>query len=239
MAEYFATRYPAVRLLLAGRSKSKLEAVRAELAQRHPSAAASVAVAVADTGDQASVDAAVRAGRVVLSTAGPFMLHGRSVVDACVRAKRDYMDITGEPPYVRDLIDSYHARAASDGTRIIPCMGFDSVVRPPPPQSSPPRKLSRPINFYALVPSIPAAYRSGGLPRGKEAARQGAPCARRAHHHSRARQRIGRHDWCATIDCLIDWGLGWTGPVLLAISPTSRGSVLASARPQTRNQPPP
>jgi short subunit dehydrogenase-like uncharacterized protein len=28
---------------------------------------------------------------------------------------------------VRDLIDRYHDRAATEGTRIIPCCGFDSV----------------------------------------------------------------------------------------------------------------
>jgi short subunit dehydrogenase-like uncharacterized protein len=38
-----------------------------------------------------------------------------------------YVDITGETPWVKTLIDRYHAQAATDGTRIIPCCGFDSV----------------------------------------------------------------------------------------------------------------
>ena len=38
-----------------------------------------------------------------------------------------YVDITGETPWVRGLIDRHHAQAARDGTRIIPCCGFDSV----------------------------------------------------------------------------------------------------------------
>jgi short subunit dehydrogenase-like uncharacterized protein len=44
-----------------------------------------------------------------------------------VRFKTHYVDITGETVWVRDLIDRYHRQAASDGTRIIPFCGFDSV----------------------------------------------------------------------------------------------------------------
>jgi short subunit dehydrogenase-like uncharacterized protein len=49
------------------------------------------------------------------------------LVDACVRLRTHYVDITGETPWVKTLIDRYHAQAATDGTRIIPCCGFDSV----------------------------------------------------------------------------------------------------------------
>src|SRR5262249_15135436 len=65
--------------------------------------------------------------RVMLTTAGPFALYGNAIVDACVRFKTHYADITGETTWVRDLIDRYHNRAAADGTRIIPICGFDSV----------------------------------------------------------------------------------------------------------------
>jgi short subunit dehydrogenase-like uncharacterized protein len=37
------------------------------------------------------------------------------------------VDITGETPWVRELIDRHHTQAAREGTRIIPCCGFDSV----------------------------------------------------------------------------------------------------------------
>jgi short subunit dehydrogenase-like uncharacterized protein len=48
-------------------------------------------------------------------------------VAACVQHGTHYVDITGETPWVRGLIDRHHAQAAADGTRIIPCCGFDSV----------------------------------------------------------------------------------------------------------------
>jgi short subunit dehydrogenase-like uncharacterized protein len=62
-----------------------------------------------------------------LTTAGPFALYGNALVDACVHFRTHYVDITGETPWVRTLIDRYQVQAAAEGTRIIPCCGFDSV----------------------------------------------------------------------------------------------------------------
>ncbi|MBD2020313.1 saccharopine dehydrogenase NADP-binding domain-containing protein, partial [Leptolyngbya sp. FACHB-36] len=109
-----------VRWAIAGRNRQKLEAVREEVG-------AAVDVLVADSQDQPAIDAIVSQTRVLLTTAGPFALYGNALVDACVRFKTHYVDITGETPWVRTLIDRYHTQAASDGTRIIPCCGFDSV----------------------------------------------------------------------------------------------------------------
>jgi hypothetical protein len=57
----------------------------------------------------------------------PLGFSGDAVVDACVRSRTHYVDITGETAWVRGLIDRYHARCAAEGTRIIPFCGFDSV----------------------------------------------------------------------------------------------------------------
>jgi short subunit dehydrogenase-like uncharacterized protein len=120
--KYFAN-HPDVKSLrwaIAGRSRQKLEAVRDEIG-------VTVDVLVADSQNQTEIDAIVSQTRVILTTAGPFALYGTAIVDACVRFKTHYVDITGETPWVRTLIDRYHAQAALDGTRIIPCCGFDSV----------------------------------------------------------------------------------------------------------------
>jgi short subunit dehydrogenase-like uncharacterized protein len=63
----------------------------------------------------------------VLTTAGPFALHGDKLVAACVQERTDYVDITGESPWVATLIERFHAQAEKDGTRIIPFCGFDSI----------------------------------------------------------------------------------------------------------------
>jgi short subunit dehydrogenase-like uncharacterized protein len=120
--QYFASHTASEQIswAIAGRNRQKLEAVRDALGL-------TVDVLVAESQDQQAIDAIVSQSRVLLTTAGPFALYGNALVDACVRFKTHYVDITGETPWVRKLIDRYHTQAAADGTRIIPCCGFDSV----------------------------------------------------------------------------------------------------------------
>jgi len=123
VAEYLARAAPGLRWAIAGRNREKLEAVRAGLG----AGAAAVPVLIADSADRPSLDRIARAARVVCSTVGPFTLHGRELVAACVEAGTDYCDSTGEPQFVRAMIDLHHARARETGARIVPCCGFDSV----------------------------------------------------------------------------------------------------------------
>jgi short subunit dehydrogenase-like uncharacterized protein len=121
---YFAAHAPpGLRWALAGRHREKLKAARAAA----PGPSQPAEVLLADSGDPTSVDAVVSRARVVLSTAGPFALYGTPVVDACVRFRTHYVDITGETPWVADLIARHQARAAEASVRIIPFCGFDSV----------------------------------------------------------------------------------------------------------------
>jgi short subunit dehydrogenase-like uncharacterized protein len=121
---YFAQHAPPrLRWALAGRNEYKLRAARDAAGAR----AANAGLIVADAGDEAALGALAARARVVLSTAGPFALHGSALVAACVEHGTHYCDITGETTWVKQIIDAHHARAASDGTRIVPCCGFDSV----------------------------------------------------------------------------------------------------------------
>ena len=120
---YFAEHGAKVSWALAGRSAGRLESVR----KRAGAGAAGAGILVADAADANALDALAAQARVVLSTAGPFALYGSELVAACVRQGTHYVDITGETPWIRGLIDQHHTKAARDGTRIIPCCGFDSV----------------------------------------------------------------------------------------------------------------
>jgi short subunit dehydrogenase-like uncharacterized protein len=114
---YFAQHAPnGLRWAIAGRNRAKLEALNA---------AVPVCVAASDEPD--SMDSLAARTRVVLSTAGPFELYSDSLVAACVGQRTAYVDITGETVWARTLIDRFHERAASDGTRIVPFCGFDCV----------------------------------------------------------------------------------------------------------------
>ncbi len=119
-ARYVAAHAPAgLRWAIAGRSRDKLDALATEI---NPSG-----VVVADSGRPATVDAMVEGARVVLTTAGPFAKYGTPVVEACARHGRDYVDITGETPWAREMIDRFHHQAVERRARIIPFCGFDSV----------------------------------------------------------------------------------------------------------------
>ncbi len=86
-----------------------------------------VGVIEAESSDASALRALAAQTQVVLSTAGPFALHGSALVAACVDARTHYCDITGETPWVKQVIDRHHAQAARQGTRIVPFCGFDSV----------------------------------------------------------------------------------------------------------------
>ena len=121
--DYFARHAQGLSWAIAGRSADKLAQVRTAAGP----GAAGAAIEVADGQDSHALGRLASRASVVLSTAGPFALHGSALVAACVGSATHYVDITGETPWVRGLIDQHHAQAAHDGTRIIPCCGFDSV----------------------------------------------------------------------------------------------------------------
>ena len=112
-----------LRWALAGRSQAKLEAVRASLGPQ----AASVPVLTADPSDSNALDAVIGSGRVVLAMAGPYALYGLPVVESAVRNKVDYLDITGEAPFMRRVIDTHNASAKAQGSVVCHTVGYDSV----------------------------------------------------------------------------------------------------------------
>lgn len=122
-ARHAARHAGSLRWALGGRDAARLEAVRDAAGP----GAAKAGIVVADAQDTAALRRLARKARVVLSTAGPFALYGSALVAACVEQGTHYVDITGETPWVRGLIERHHADAAAAGVRIIPGCGFDSV----------------------------------------------------------------------------------------------------------------
>lgn len=120
-ARYIADRAETAKLrwAIAGRDQTKLDALAATVGNPP--------VFVAGGNDGSALETLAARTRVMLAMAGPFALHADKLVEACVGAKTHYADITGETPWVKSLIDRWHDRAAADGTRIVPCCGFDSV----------------------------------------------------------------------------------------------------------------
>lgn len=126
-AEYLAQHAPpGLRWGIAGRNELKLAKVREKLASID-SAWRDLPLLVADSGDQASLDALAARTRVLATTVGPYQQHGDPVVAACARAGTDYLDITGEPEFVDRTWLAHHETAVASGARLVHACGFDSV----------------------------------------------------------------------------------------------------------------
>ena len=124
IAVYVAEHAPAgMRVGLAGRSRSRLGAVRSQL----PVAAQGWALIEADSEDADSIAALAAGTRVLFTTVGPYAKHGLPVVDACARAGTHYADLAGEVSFIREAIDRYDALARTSGARIVHSCGYDSV----------------------------------------------------------------------------------------------------------------
>jgi short subunit dehydrogenase-like uncharacterized protein len=63
---------------------------------------------------------------VVLHCAGPFSATARPMIDACLRARVAYLDITGEIDVI-EYASTQDAAARSTGVAVIPAVGFDVV----------------------------------------------------------------------------------------------------------------
>ena len=126
-AEYLARHAPArLRWALAGRNRTKLEAVRARLAGIDPRLEV-MDLLVVDSADAEALAGIAARTKVVATTIGPYVEHGEPLVAACAAAGTDYVDLTGEPEFVDRMWLAHHATAVASGARIVHACGFDSI----------------------------------------------------------------------------------------------------------------
>src|SRR5882724_7392973 len=125
VAEYLATQYrddKQLKWAMAGRSLDKLTSIRDTIG-----ASADTALIVADAGDVDSMKAMIAQTKSVISTVGPYQLYGSELIAACAASGTDYIDLCGEPVWMRQMIDAHQAAAERSGARIVFSCGFDSL----------------------------------------------------------------------------------------------------------------
>jgi short subunit dehydrogenase-like uncharacterized protein len=110
------------RWAMAGRSLSKLQEVRDEIG-----APADTPLLTANSDDPATLKALCERTAVVLTTVGPYQLYGSDLVAACAETGTAYVDLCGEPAWMRHMIDAHHETAQRTGARIVFSCGFDSI----------------------------------------------------------------------------------------------------------------
>ncbi len=119
-AKYLSENTNDINWAIAGRNKEKLEEVKKEFSL-------DVDIFIAESNDEKALDNITQNTKVVLSTAGPFHRYSSNLVKSCVKNSSDYVDITGEFFWIREMIDLHHEEASSKGVRIVPACGYDSI----------------------------------------------------------------------------------------------------------------
>ncbi|PFH52215.1 hypothetical protein AMATHDRAFT_57582 [Amanita thiersii Skay4041] len=107
---------------IAGRSVPKLEALAKEVGL-----STDVAIVQVDVTNASEVERVVKTARVIINTVGPYHRWGTPVVRACVRHAVHYVDLTGETPWIREIIKEFDYAATKSGAIIVPSCGMDSV----------------------------------------------------------------------------------------------------------------
>lgn len=125
VAEYIQSEYGengSVKWAIAGRNREKLEGIREELGL-----SADLSILEVDSNDQDSLNAMTSSTKCVLTTVGPYQLYGSNLVESCAKNGTDYVDLTGEPGWMYEMINAHKEDAEASGARIVFSCGFDSI----------------------------------------------------------------------------------------------------------------
>lgn len=125
-AEYISSSLPTtLKWAVAGRSEKKLLALKDNLGtvstdRLQPG----IELAALNPGDLSSLAGKTR---LLINTVGPYHLYSSPVVEACARKGTHYLDVTGESPWVLEMIEKYHEIAKANHAIIIPEIGIESA----------------------------------------------------------------------------------------------------------------
>ncbi|KAL9001523.1 MAG: hypothetical protein Q9169_000098 [Polycauliona sp. 2 TL-2023] len=125
-AEHITTSLPTdLNWAVSGRSHERLSAIVEKLKsyndQRAPP---NIEVATLSLDDLRSL---ARKTRIILNTVGPYHKYSSPVVQACAENGTHYLDVTGETPWVYEMIKKHHDTAKASGAIIIPEIGLESA----------------------------------------------------------------------------------------------------------------
>ncbi|WP_300393790.1 saccharopine dehydrogenase NADP-binding domain-containing protein [uncultured Psychrobacter sp.] len=110
---------------IAGRDEEKLKKLQSEISDS--GSAKKVDIIIANSNDEASLDEMTKQAKVVISTVGPYLKYGEPLIKSCANNGTDYVDLTGEAIFIKDMMDKYQDTASQSGARIVNSCGFDSI----------------------------------------------------------------------------------------------------------------
>lgn len=117
-----------VKWAIAGRSIAKLNKLKKDVAEElNDDSINDVDMIIVDTSVHDTLPDLVSNTRCVASSAGPFALYGSNVVEYCAKYGTNYVDITGEVDWVRDMQMFWEETARKTGAKLISCCGHDAI----------------------------------------------------------------------------------------------------------------
>ena len=105
---------------IAGRDEEKLNELQSKLGS-------TVDIILANSDDADSLDEMTKQTQVIISTVGPYLKYGEPLIKSCTTHGTDYVDLTGEAIFIKDMMDKYQDAAKQSGARIVNSCGFDSI----------------------------------------------------------------------------------------------------------------
>lgn len=81
---------------------------------------------IAELHDQ-DLDAIAKKTKVLITTVGPYTTYGDHAFKACAKNGTHYLDVTGEVPWHKRMIERYEKQAQGSGAIMIPQIGLESA----------------------------------------------------------------------------------------------------------------
>ena len=125
VAEYMHDQYgddQSIKYAIAGRNTEKLLEVKKDLNLNED-----ITILEVDSTDLDSIDKMTTSAKCILTTVGPYQLYGSKLVESCAKNGTDYVDLTGEPGWMYEMINAHKETAQKSGARLVFSCGFDSI----------------------------------------------------------------------------------------------------------------
>ena len=125
VAEYMKDEYgddESIKWAIAGRNMEKLMLVKNDLGLKDE-----IDMIEVDSSDIDALNKMTCSTKCVLTTVGPYQLYGSDLVQSCASNGTDYVDLTGEPGWMYEMINLCKEQAEKSGSRIVFSCGFDSI----------------------------------------------------------------------------------------------------------------
>ena len=125
VAEYMKNEYgddENIKWAIAGRNMDKLMQVKNDLGLKDE-----IEMIEVDSSDIDALNKMTCSTKCVLTTVGPYQLYGSDLVQSCANNGTDYVDLTGEPGWMYEMINLCKEQAEKSGSRIVFSCGFDSI----------------------------------------------------------------------------------------------------------------